>query len=97
MRKKTFIQSKLLFVTLLLSFASITASAAQTILIEAEAFTNHGGWVVDQQFMDQMGSPFLLAHGLGKPAYGSAHETGWRHGRRRALRAGSRCSSMVRR
>ena len=65
MRKKTFIQSKLLFVTLLLSFASITA--AQTILIEAEAFTNHGGWVVDQQFMDQMGSPFLLAHGLGQP------------------------------
>ena len=67
MRKKTFIQSKLLFVTLLLSIVSITASAAQTILIEAEAFTNHGGWVVDQQFMDQMGSPFLLAHGLGKP------------------------------
>ncbi len=65
MRKKTFIQSKLLFGTILLSFASITA--AQTILVEAEAFTNHGGWVVDQQFMDQMGSPFLLAHGLGQP------------------------------
>jgi hypothetical protein len=64
MRKKT-IRSKLLFVILLLSFASITA--AQTILVEAEAFSNHGGWVVDQQFMDQMGSPFLLAHGLGWP------------------------------
>ncbi|MEI6139566.1 MAG: FAD-dependent oxidoreductase [Mariniphaga sp.] len=36
------------------------------ILIEAESFTNKGGWVVDQQFMDQMGSPFLMAHGLGK-------------------------------
>jgi len=52
-------------VTLLLSFASITA--AETILVEAEVFTNHGGWVVDQQFMDQMGSPFLLAHGFGQP------------------------------
>lgn len=37
------------------------------ILIESESFTNKGGWVVDQQFMDQMGSPFLMAHGLGKP------------------------------
>jgi len=39
----------------------------KTILIEAESFANKGGWVVDQQFMDQMGSPFLMAHGLGKP------------------------------
>ena len=28
---------------------------------------NKGGWVVDQQFMEQMGSAFLLAHGLGHP------------------------------
>ncbi len=26
-------------------------------LIEAESFSNKGGWQVDQQFMDQMGSP----------------------------------------
>lgn len=26
-----------------------------------------GGWVVDQQFMDQMGSPYLMAHGMGEP------------------------------
>ncbi len=38
-----------------------------TVLVEAEGFEEHGGWVVDQQFMDQMGSPFLLAHGLGVP------------------------------
>ena len=37
------------------------------ILIEAESFTDPGGWVNDQQFMDQMGSPYLLAHGLGVP------------------------------
>lgn len=38
-----------------------------TILIEVESFQNKGGWVIDQQSMDQMGSPFLLAHGLGIP------------------------------
>lgn len=40
---------------------------AQHVLLEAEQFAQTGGWVVDQQFMDQMGSPFLLAHGLGVP------------------------------
>ena len=40
---------------------------AQTILVEAESFQNLGGWVIDQQFMEQMGSPYLLAHGLGQP------------------------------
>ncbi|MFH1919651.1 MAG: FAD-dependent oxidoreductase [Planctomycetota bacterium] len=38
-----------------------------TVLVEAEGFEHHGGWVVDQQSMDQMGSPYLLAHGLGVP------------------------------
>jgi hypothetical protein len=41
--------------------------ARDTVLVEAEGFANRGGWVIDQQFMDQMGSPFLLAHGLGSP------------------------------
>lgn len=36
-------------------------------LIEAESFANLGGWVIDQQSMDEMGSPYLLAHGLGEP------------------------------
>ena len=40
---------------------------ADNILIEAEGFDNLGGWVLDQQFMDIMGSPYLLAHGLGVP------------------------------
>src|SRR5574344_2369176 len=39
----------------------------QQVMVECEAFADKGGWVVDQQFMDQMGSPFLLAHGIGKP------------------------------
>lgn len=39
----------------------------KVVFVEAESFRDLGGWVVDQQFMDQMGSPFLLAHGLGAP------------------------------
>ena len=37
------------------------------ILIEAEDFADYGGWVLDSQFETQMGSPYLLAHGLGRP------------------------------
>jgi len=43
------------------------AVPSPTVLVEAEGFEKLGGWVVDQQFMDEMGSPFLLAHGLGVP------------------------------
>jgi len=38
-----------------------------SVLVEAESFRSHGGWVVDQQFVEQMGSPYLMAHGLGQP------------------------------
>ena len=41
-------------------------AAEASVLVEAESFRSLGGWVVDQQVMDQMGSPFLLAHGLGR-------------------------------
>jgi hypothetical protein len=51
-----------------LSLLANPATAAETtVLVETETFRELGGWVVDQQFMDQMGSPFLLAHGLGSP------------------------------
>jgi len=39
----------------------------QDILVEAESFDNPGGWVIDPQFVQQMGSPYLMAHGMGKP------------------------------
>lgn len=38
-----------------------------SILIEAESFLHPGGWVMDNQSMGQMGSPYLLAHGMGVP------------------------------
>jgi len=63
MRKKILSALMLLFLLPVL----VSSAVAQTVLIEAEAFANRGGWVIDQQFMDQMGSPFLLAHGLGMP------------------------------
>lgn len=43
------------------------ASLAENVLVETERFTEMGGWVVDSQFIDQMGSSYLLAHGLGTP------------------------------
>ena len=56
------------FTTLLLAAMSFALCAqAETVFIEAESFDDWGGWVNDTQFMDQMGSPYLLAHGLGKP------------------------------
>ncbi len=50
-----------------LQLCSFNLAKAQTILIEAEQFNDKGGWTVDPLFMDQMGSPFLLAHGNGIP------------------------------
>jgi hypothetical protein len=43
-------------------------------LIEAESFADKGGWVVDPQFVEQMGSPYLLAHGLGNPVKNAGTE-----------------------
>ena len=37
------------------------------VFVECERFADLGGWKLDAQFMDQMGSPYLLAHGLGAP------------------------------
>ena len=56
----------LIFLIILLPFLS-HAGKHSTVLLEAESFENKGGWVVDQQFMDVMGSPYLMAHGLGNP------------------------------
>ena len=49
-------------------FLPITLPAfAADVLIEAESFAKHGGWKLDTQFIGIMGSPYLLAHGLGRP------------------------------
>jgi hypothetical protein len=55
-----------LLVVAALSVVTSVARAAD-VLVEAEAFLNPGGWSLDTQFIREMGSPYLLAHGLGKP------------------------------
>ncbi|NLF72242.1 MAG: FAD-dependent oxidoreductase [Candidatus Anammoximicrobium sp.] len=47
-------------------------SRADQVLVEAESFAEPGGWVLDTQFIHLMGSPYLLAHGLGKPVEDAA-------------------------
>jgi hypothetical protein len=39
----------------------------ETLFVEAETFENLGGWSLDTAFTQIVGSPYLLAHGLGKP------------------------------
>ena len=53
----------------LLGLACITSltASAQTVFIEAESLASHGGWKLDTAFTNIVGSPYLLAHGLGKP------------------------------
>lgn len=47
---------------------TVAASSDGAMLwVEAESFADKGGWVVDQQYMDIMGSPYLMAHGIGTP------------------------------
>lgn len=88
-------------ITLLLLLSLGTVRAAD-LFVEAESFSNKGGWVVDQQFMDLMGSPYLLAHGMGEPVddaytevtfpekgsimYMSVHITGLLLGKKRRAR-----------
>jgi len=38
-----------------------------SVLLPGTYFRHKGGWTADPQFMEQMGSSYLLAHGLGTP------------------------------
>ncbi len=66
LRFYSIIMKKIISVCLFV-FAIIQYSVAQVIWVETEAFDNKGGWTTDSQFFDQMGSSYLLAHGMGKP------------------------------
>lgn len=41
--------------------------ASDSLFLEAEAFQDRGAWSVDSQFILNMGSAYLMAHGLGTP------------------------------
>ncbi|MEW6303370.1 MAG: FAD-dependent oxidoreductase [Verrucomicrobiota bacterium] len=66
------IRFSVLAVLALLCLATASARAADTVLVEAESFKDHGGWSLDTQFIEIMGSPYLLAHGLGEPVKDAA-------------------------
>jgi ribulose 1,5-bisphosphate synthetase/thiazole synthase len=58
---------KKLILPLCAGFAASSALAASSIFVEAEGFAQTGGWSIDTQFVETMGSPYLIAHGYGKP------------------------------
>jgi len=64
--------------TILLTVAAFSLlcsfKPARECLIEAEQFAHLGGWTLTAQYMDQMGSPYLQAHGIGTPVE-DAHTT----------------------
>jgi hypothetical protein len=54
------------FSILLAAIVSLS-NASGVIWLEAERFSQAGGWSTDTQFVDTMGSVQLLATGCGKP------------------------------
>ena len=58
---------KKIWLSLWIVLACVSGVNAADLWVEAESFAHKGGWKVDQQFMDLMGSPYLIAHGMGVP------------------------------
>ncbi len=66
------------YLVLILCFFSINFMIPQDMLLEAESFDDKGGWVVDPQFIEQMGSSYLLAHGMGEPVKNAKTEVNFK-------------------
>ena len=62
---KTFLLAILL--TFVLGAAAGAADGPEVVWLEAESFRDTGRWSNDSQHVDLMGSPYLLATGVGKP------------------------------
>ncbi|GHT61678.1 hypothetical protein FACS189451_04240 [Bacteroidia bacterium] len=60
---------QLLIFTLFIICLSENMHSQAKLFVEAESFASKNGWVVDQQFSDLMGSPYLMAHGMGTPVH----------------------------
>lgn len=61
-------------IPLLIGLLAVTQIQAASFLIEAEQFADKGGWGLDTQFIESMGSSYLIAHGLGKPVADASTE-----------------------
>ena len=57
----------ILFCLIYGSWLNITSAAEKGVWLEAEGFAQLGGWEIDQQSMGQMGSAYIMAHGMGIP------------------------------
>lgn len=57
---------KVIYIFLYVLLAS-QVTAQNHVFVETESFENTGGWVIDQQSFDVIGSSYLLAHGMGRP------------------------------
>lgn len=71
------------FVIVVLALCLCMASGAASrhrVLVDAESFDDLGGWVVDQQSYDLLGSPYIMAHGAGKPVSDAHTEVRLPHG-----------------
>ena len=62
--KRLFNAALILLVSLILTSCG---DREHIVFLEAESFSDPGGWVIDQQSIDIMGSPYMMAHGLGVP------------------------------
>lgn len=62
-----FITIRMIKTILSLTLLAVLPLQASSFLVEAEQFSDPGGWQTDTQFIESMGSPYLIAHGLGKP------------------------------
>jgi hypothetical protein len=67
MKSSIFIKTATILFSLFFIAGTNPENNRESILVEAESFGDYGGWFIDTQFMDQMGSPYLIAHGMGKP------------------------------
>ena len=51
-------------ISFMMVVAAAVASASDRLIVPAHQF-DAGGWKLDVQFLDVIGAPYLLAHGLG--------------------------------
>lgn len=70
--KALWTQGRLGILLTVLMSVSVLSQAQDIVWLETEKFDDLGGWTNDWQFIDQMGSPYLFAMGLGTPVKDAA-------------------------
>ena len=70
---------ELLSLLCFLALPLLAGARPHQVLVDAEAFADRGGWVIDQQSEHILGSPYLMAHGAGKPVADAVTEVALPH------------------